>query len=263
MRRVSFAVAFAVQACLAAPALAQAGAPAPLPQTPEGRAIDAAAEALGMVRTVSIATGRTTNKGIIAIRYTAKGMLQEGRTKYQVVNVVADFAHYLPASRVDWELVGPNGQKTRRIEVVRDKQAWNETTPGMGATAAPNEATRRLRQLWLTPHAAIWAAIDAQDRVTMSTVNGKTVLRFPSPLDNAPMQIVLGADRRPEQIQVQDGAQSLIVEYSDYKDLEVYEVFFPHKIVQRRGGQVVMDLTVAEGHSNPYLAFPIPAVAAR
>ncbi len=222
-----------------------------------GGILEEAGNALGMIR----GTGRTTNKGVILIRYTANGTVQMGRTSYKVDKVVADIAHYMPAARMDWELTDPKGVKSHRIEVVRDKLAWNETTPGLGATAAPGQAATRLRQVWLYPHAAIWAAADAGSKITTAEVGGKTTLTFPSPADGAPMKVTLANDNRPEKVETVENGQPLVMEYSDYKDIEVYGTYFPHHIVQKRGGRVVMDLTVTEGHTNSYAAFPIPDVA--
>jgi len=222
-----------------------------------GGIIEDASNALGMVR----GTGRTTNKGVILVRYTANGTVQMGRTTYKVDKVVVDIAHYMPAARWDWELTDPQGRKSHRIEVVREKQAWNETTPGLGATAAPGQALPRLRQVWLYPHAAIWAAADAGSKITSAETARQTTLTFPSPTDGAPMKVTLAADNRPEKVEMVENGQTLVMEYSDYKDIEVYGTYFPHRIVQKRGGRVVMDLTVTEGHTNSYAAFPIPDVA--
>lgn len=216
--------------------------------------IEAAADALGMVRGIG---GRTQNKSIIAMRFTASGTLTDagGRT-YAVKSVIGDVAHYVPASRWDWTLSQAGAPQARRIEVVNGAVAWNETTPGVGDEAA--EALARRQAIWLLPHAAIWAAIEQADRVKVSKAGGKTVLTTPSPADGTPLRITLGAKNLPERIEGRVGGRQVVALYSDYRDPETYRVAFPYRIVQTSGGRTVLDLTVSEAHTNPYVVFPVP-----
>ena len=236
-------------------AVAQPAPSAPPKLTGVRVPIEAAADALGMVRGIG---GRTGNKAIVAMRYTANGSMTDAAGKtWQVKSLVSDVAHYVPASRLDWQLVGPDGAAQRRIEVVNGQIAWNETTPGVGAEPAPAEARRQA--IWLTPHAVIWAAIDNADKVTMSKEGAKTVLTIPSPADGSPIRATLNEKNLPEKVEGTVGGRPLEVLYSDFRDPETYRVALPYRVVHRSGGQTVLDLKVTDAHTNPYVVFPIPA----
>jgi len=236
-------------------AVAQPAPSAPPKLTGVRVPIEAAADALGMVRGIG---GRTGNKAIVAMRFTANGSMTDAAGKaWQVKSVIGDVAHYVPASRLDWQLVGPGGATERRIEVVNGKVAWNETTPGVGAEPAPADARRQA--IWLAPHAVIWAAIDAADKVTMAKEGAKTVLTIPSPADGLPIRATLNEKNLPEKVEATVGGRPVEALYSDYRDPETYRVAFPYHIVHRSGGQTVLDLTVTDAHTNPYVVFPVPA----
>src|SRR5438046_298149 len=70
------------------------------------------------------------------------------------------------------------GQHT--IEVVSDKYAWNEDTPGGKATPMPATLQERQVQLVLTPIGMAKAAKAAGDAAKVSTAGGVTTLTFPS-----------------------------------------------------------------------------------
>src|SRR6185436_18271628 len=70
------------------------------------------------------------------------------------------------------------GQRT--IEVVSDKFAWNEETPGGKATPMPAALQERQVQLVLTPIGMAKAAKAAGDQAKVSVAGGVTTLTFPS-----------------------------------------------------------------------------------
>ena len=70
------------------------------------------------------------------------------------------------------------GQRT--IEVVSDKFAWNEDTPGGKATPMPAALQERQVQLVLTPIGMAKAAKAAGDAAKVSTTAGVTTLTFPA-----------------------------------------------------------------------------------
>jgi hypothetical protein len=71
-----------------------------------------------------------------------------------------------------------DGQRT--IEVVSDKYAWNEETPGGKATPMPATLQERQIQMMLTPIGMAKAAKAAGDAAKVSTTAGVTTLTFPA-----------------------------------------------------------------------------------
>src|SRR5262247_1326081 len=71
-----------------------------------------------------------------------------------------------------------DGQRT--IEVVSDKFAWNEETPGGKATAMPATLQERQMQIVLMPIGMAKAAKAAGDNAKVSATAGVTTLTFPA-----------------------------------------------------------------------------------
>lgn len=224
--------------------------------------IQAAADALGLLR------GFTATDITIAVQYDGNGsMAMQGKT-VKVPRYRASFRFDVPGMRVDYDL-GDGAQKQRRVEVVTGTLAWDEDRPGGGlvadyGTATPNQAAHaeRLLQFWMTPMAAIKAARNAPDKVKVSTVGGKKVLTvpLPAPLESSPLTVTLDKDNRPERVEARLAGRTYEATYSNYQDFEPKSSsFLPGKIVQKRDGQVVLDLTVTGAMSaNPYVIFPVP-----
>src|SRR4029453_7163516 len=130
------------------------------------------------------------------------------------------------------------------------------------ATPAPDATAERLLQFWMHPWSAIKAAMSARQKVKVSTVAGRKVLTIPlaAPLENSPLTVTLDAKNLPERIEARLAGRALEANYSNYQDFEpMYSDYLPGHIVQKRDGQVVLDLTVTKAASyNPYVIFPIP-----
>jgi hypothetical protein len=229
-------------------------------------AIRSSAEALGMVRWTHSAE---ENLDLIArAEWTASGVEhrpQAGGTwpEFKVKRLVFGVNYRLPAVRVDFVRVGPDGREERSIHVVRDKLAWNETEPGIGATPAPADAVaQRRRDVAILPHGFMRAVLQADPKsVRISRERGKTVIT--APFDGITLKGTLGADQRPEKVEMPIKHPVLgdtVVEatYQGYKDFEGYEVFFPAHIVLKIGGRVLYDLTVSKHETAPYLVWPVP-----
>src|ERR1051325_7152792 len=121
-----------------------------------------------------------------------------------------------------------DGQRT--IEVVADKYAWNEETPGGKATPMPAALQERQVQLVLTPLGMAKAAKAAADSAKVSVVHGTTVLAV------------------------------TYDQYGDWNDDAKADVYLPKHIVQTQNGMTVLDLTITHTNTyNPYVIMPIPA----
>ena len=232
--------------------------------------IEAAADALGMVRTV-----QRRMDSINAVQFSGTGTLRRPTsarrwTEHEIVGATIGMSYYIPALRWDMTLRAADGTETRTVEVVRETRAWNEVTPGVGPTEAPGKAAERLQQIWLTPHGIVRAAVDAEaanpGAVTVGTERGRRTLSVT--VDGIPMTATLDANNRPERVTAAIdhpvlGRTELVAVYSDYKDWPILDVYFPSRIVQTLGGETTLDLTVTQFFQNPYVIFPTPEQLAR
>ncbi len=183
---------------------------------------------------------------------------------YQAAQNISAFSvemHYgQPAMRADYQLA--NGERV--IQAVRADVAWNEGMPGRDFSASNFTADDLRWQIWLTPHGVLWAALDAieQDALAMTTEAGKTVMSFSK--DGNPIRLTLGADSRPESVAVTlDGHSTLgsttvTAHYSDYRNWELLDVYFPAQIRWESGGQTLLQLQTDDYRTNPYVIIRYP-----
>lgn len=189
-------------------------------------------------------------------------------------------SYAVPAMRVDlMRSNSDNGAPSvaapqRQIQVVSGKFAWNESVPGAGfipgstASPTPDAVSDRLLQLWMTPFGVLKMAVKAGAAAKLSTEAGATVITFPlsGALQGITMKATLNAKNQVERVETRtkDAAGGdLLIEttYSDYKDLSeiTTDVPFPSRIVQKRGGFSVLDITITKADTNnPYVVFPVP-----
>jgi hypothetical protein len=151
------------------------------------------------------------------------------------------------------------GQRT--IEVVSDKFAWNEDTPGGKATPMPAALQERQVQFVLTPIGMAKAAKAAGDAAKVSVVAGATTLTFPS--NGTTLTATLNKYMEPIKAEARYGTTVLNVtydQYGDWNDDAKADVYLPKHIVQTQNGMTVLDLTVTNTNTyNPYVIMPIPA----
>lgn len=232
-----------------------------------GRAQDAQEVAHQAGYSLGLFRGVKETDFIIASQYDAAGkMLVNGRM-VEVPRYRAQIRWSIPGMRVDYDL-GEGAQKQRKVEVFAGKFAWDEDRPGGGltptsgtATPAPDTYRERLLQMWLTPQGAAKAA-NATKELTLTTVSGRPVLTFPlpAPLENIMMTLTLDGQRaRPAMAKVQLNGETIEAAFSEYKDFDKSDTVYPGRVVQRRNGRIVLDLTLSNGWGyNPYVIFPVP-----
>ena len=183
--------------------------------------------------------------------------------------------------RVDFSCRQRSGEPQRHVRVVAGELAWNESEPGVNATAAPEAVRERLLQLWLLPQGLIKAAVAAGTRTVASTEAGYPVLTFPlpAPLDATLVKITLDPDvflyhtmptglrrefsHRITRVETQFEGDGVEVTYSNYQDWNEADyksdVLLPGRIVQTRAGTTVLDLTLTVSNTyNPYVVMPVP-----
>jgi hypothetical protein len=151
------------------------------------------------------------------------------------------------------------GQRT--IEVVSDKFAWNEETPGGKATPMPAALQERQVQLILTPVGMAKAAKAAGDAAKVAVAGGVTTLTFPAA--GATITATLNKYMEPVKAEARYGTAVLNVtydQYGDWNDDAKADVYLPKHIVQTQNGMTVLDLTVTNTNTyNPYVIMPVPA----
>jgi hypothetical protein len=205
---------------------------------------------------------------IIASQFEANGTMQVNGQTMKVPRYKLQVRWDTPGMRIDYD-VEQGGKTQRRVEVVSGKYAWDEDKPGAGltptsgkATPTPAAYTERLIQMWLTPHGIAKAAAAAGAKAKLDQAGGKPVLTFPlpAPAQATTMTVELDpANARPVKATVQSASGPIEATFSDYKDFDNSDVYYPSRIVHRRGGQVVLDLTVTAGEGyNPYVIVPVP-----
>jgi hypothetical protein len=244
-------------------------------------AIRAAADALGMVRDSRLVIGQVN-----LLEYVGSGTMVdlESATPDRPIEV-SKFSYatalQIPASRFDFEAAN-----ARTIRVVKKDRAWNEEKPGIDPSASSN-AAYRAQAIWLMPHAAIHAAAFASAKkcldgkpcdvpLQITKEDGKTVLT--TSVNGQSYKTTLGADNRPERVEatiaMPGGASKKVVSmYSGYRNgqslgqqaLDKFHTgtYWPGRIVQEIDGAKVLDITITEGWSNPYVIFPEPELLAK
>jgi hypothetical protein len=152
-----------------------------------------------------------------------------------------------------------DGQRT--IEVVSDKYAWNEETPGGKATPVPAALQERQVQLVLTPLGMAKAAKAAGDAAKVSTIGGATTLTFPA--YGATITATLNKYMEPVKAEARYGTALLTVtydQYGDWNDDAKADIYLPKHLVETQNGTTVLDLTVTNTNTyNPYVIMPVPA----
>ena len=138
----------------------------------------------------------------------------------------------------------------RTVQVVSGKYAWTE-----GAQAAPNPGavSDRLRQIWLTPHGVIKAAL-----ANNATATGNVLL---FPIEGREVKVRLNDQNLVDRVDYLI-ANSVVgdvpveVTYSDYADFG--GVKFPRRIVEKQDGFETLDITIASVTPNAPVSLPVP-----
>jgi hypothetical protein len=167
-----------------------------------------------------------------------------------------------PGIRVDVTRRGADGKDLpREVHVSAKGFAWNETSPGIGATPVAGAAEERALLLWMTPPGIIKAAHAAGAKTAVSVEAGKTVLTFP--VGSATLKATIGANNLFEKVEARMGATAIETTFAEFGELNdadyKADVFWPRRIVQKRGGATVLDLTLTRTNTyNPYVIMPVP-----
>src|SRR6476646_5357349 len=288
--RGAFAILLALSAALTAGAQGRGVAE---PYTPSNDAADLRAVLFNWERNMGMLKGHDERDMVAMLEYQGKGTIQvDGQpctlTKYRTSTNYQTFSE-----RTQYTCTRANGQNYSNIEVVNGLYAWNEDTlgaeigPAKGkATPMPAAVQERLIRLWASPQGAPKAAVAGTTdtfwlganpgtlfdggvakvgQTSVSWETGQPVVTFPIPgVPGATATANLDANYMVERVVVTQGATTTEFTYSNYKDwnnpLNQIEVFYAGKMVERRNGAVVRDLTTDVTETgNVYVVAPVPA----
>ena len=194
-----------------------------------------------------------------------------------LTNYRASINYQVSGLRAQYTCRLPNGQSRTRIEVVSQQDvatpfAWDEDVVGAGlipgrgtATAKPDALAERLIRLWSGPQGAVKAAHAGGAATKVALEGGKPVVTFPIPgVRGAIAKATLNAENQAERVEVRNGAVVTEFTYEKYADYnpedDRVDGYFPGRIVEKRNGVTMLDLTVVETHvGNIYVVVPVPA----
>jgi hypothetical protein len=217
---------------------------------------------------------------IATLEYIGSGTIDLNGQPCKLTKYRAEINYQMQGMRADFACTLPNGQNREEIQVVGGQYAWNEMggpgaglVPGKG-TAVPmmNAYNERVIRLWSGPQGAVKAAVMGGENTKVGTEGGKTVVTYPIPgVPGAMAKAMLtsgavdGVCSRncAERIEVRQGdvvTEFTYSTYADYNDAgEQLDAFFPGRIIEKRGPQTVLDLTVTRTNlANYYIVVPVP-----
>jgi hypothetical protein len=211
-------------------------------------------------------------EAVATLEHKASGTVQVAGQPCKLTAYRVSTNYQAPGQRIQYTCTRANGQEYKTIEVVSGQFAWDEDivgaelVPGKGkATANAAALPERLIRLWASPQGAPKAAAAGGDKTTVSHETGKAVVTYPVPgVPGAVASATLNAQNMAERVEVRQGNVVTEFTYSDYADfnnpLNKVDAFYPGKIVERRNGAVVRDLTTTETETgNVYVVMPVPA----
>jgi glyoxylase-like metal-dependent hydrolase (beta-lactamase superfamily II) len=223
---------------------------------PSGAA--AAADAMGATDLNSIQfTGRGTNYAF-GQAYTPGGPWP----RFEVKTYTVAIDYQTPAMKLDMLRAQgehpprgggaqPFANDQRTIQVVSGTHAWTEGA----AQPAPNPAavSDRLRQIWLTPHGVVKAAL-ASGAPTDSSV-------FTFKADDRDVRVTLNSQNLVEKVEYLTtnsvvGDVPVELTYSDYAPFG--NIQFPKHIVEKQDGFPTLDVTISDVQPNAAVSLPVP-----
>ena len=263
------------------------------PYTPKADAKDLKAVLFKWMWSMGMLKGHDERDMVATLEYQGKGTIQvDGQpctlTKYRASTNYQSFSQ-----RINYTCTRQNGETYSNIEVVSGLYAWNEDTPGAQIdgtkgkiTPVPATVEERLVRFWASPQGAPKAAVAGTTdtfwlganpgtlfadgvatagKTSLSWENGKPVLTFPLPgVPGATATATLDANYRSERVVVKQGSTTAEFTFSDYQDwnnpLNKIGVLYAGKLVERRNGAVVRDLTTNVTETGDvYVVAPVPA----
>ncbi len=192
------------------------------------------------------------------LNYSGCGEIVEGGHTYEVTHYDYSVSLHQNAAREDIQ----TDDKTRLIRVVRDNEAWDESSPGVGTHSADKLAKERALQLGRTPFGILNAITNlSPDQIKIhDTGSGAVTLQLP--VDGVPTKVVLDRNYRPATVTQRVDHHMVVDEFTDYHDLNQYGVMIPRHIVETIDGHPHLSLHIVHSGLAMYEAFPAPSFEA-
>jgi hypothetical protein len=290
---VALALVYAIGAPLTALAQTPAGATLTEPYTPAKDAKDLKAVLFNWFWGQGMLKGHDERDMVATLEYQGKGTIQVEGQPCTLTKFRASTNYQTFSQRTQYTCTRANGQKYSNIEVVSGLYAWNEDVAGAEigptkgkVTPVANTVQERLIRIWASPQGAPKAAlagttdkfwlgvnpgtlfndgVDKAGQTSLTWQAGKPVLTFPIPgVAGAMATATLDAKYMVEKVVVTQGTTTTEFTYTNYQDwnnpLNKIEVFYAGKMVERKNGAVVRDLTTDVTETgNVYVVAPVPA----
>jgi glyoxylase-like metal-dependent hydrolase (beta-lactamase superfamily II) len=221
--------------------------------------VAAAADAMGATNLNSIQFSGSGTNYAFGQAYTPGGPWP----RFEVKTYTAAVDYQTPAMRL--EMLRAQGEHPpkgggaqpfatdqRTIQVVSGQNAWSEG----GAQPAPNRGaeSERLRQIWLTPHGVVKAAVASGAQADGNTINFKA--------EGRDVKATLNDQNLVERVEYLTtnsvvGDVPVEVTYSDYAKFG--DIQFPRHIVEKQDGFPTLDITITDVQPNAAISLPVPA----
>jgi hypothetical protein len=274
-------------------AAAQPPPQGPPPYTPAADARDLKAVLFNWTWHMGMLRGVEEHELTVSLEYQGNGTLQIDGQPCTLTKYRSSINYQTPGQRIQYTCARANGQTVSDIEVVSGTFAWNEDIPGAElvegqgkTTPMPRLVQERLIRLWASPQGAAKAALAGagidllaanrnpgallQEGVakigntSVAWEGGKPVVTFPIPgVSGAMATATLDERFMAERVVVRRGSTTTEFTYSNYDDwnnpLNKIESYYAGKMVERRDGTVVRDLTTTETETGSvYVVMPVP-----
>jgi glyoxylase-like metal-dependent hydrolase (beta-lactamase superfamily II) len=221
--------------------------------------VAAAADAMGATNLNSIQFSGSGTNYAFGQAYTPGGPWP----RFEVKTYTAAVDYQTPAMKVDMLRAQgehppkgggaqPFATDQRTVQVVSGNNAWSEG----GAQPAPNRGaeSERLRQIWLTPHGVVKAAMASGAQATGNTINFKA--------EGRDVKATLNQQNLVERVEYLTtnsvvGDVPVEVTYSDYAKFG--DIQFPRHIAEKQDGFPTLDITITDVQPNAAVSLPVPA----
>jgi hypothetical protein len=220
---------------------------------------------MGMLR------GPQEVEAVATLEHQATGTIQIDGQPCRLTKYRMSTNYQVGGQRIQYACTRANGQAYNAIEVVSGQYAWDEDILGAEIVAGKGKATprpallaERLIRLWASPQGAPKAAAAGRETTTVAHDTGKPVVTYPIPgVPGAIAKATLNAQNQAERVEIRNGDVVMEFTYADYGDfnnpLNKIEAFIPGKLVEKRNGVIVRDLTTSETETgNLYVVMPVP-----
>jgi hypothetical protein len=264
----------------------------PPPYTPTADARDLKSVLFNWTWHMGMLRGVEEHELTVSLEYQGNGTIQVDGQPCTLTKYRASTNYQTPGQRIQYTCTR-GGRTVSNVEVVSGTFAWNEDRPGAElvpgegkATPMPRLVQERLIRLWASPQGAAKAALAgagvdllAMNRnpggllqegtaqigdTSVAWEGGKPVVTFPIPgVSGATATATLDNRFMAERVVVTQGSTTTEFTYSDYDDwnnpLNKIEAYYAGKMVERRNGTVVRDLTTTETETGSvYVVMPVP-----